>query len=204
MCSVLPDPPGSHFSCHLQLLPLILFLLPVTTYLLLSVIVSRPQGFCFPTETGEESCPFSGFLFWVRGTVPCGWPSSLAILSLKSAFRKTELLLEIPSQGSGTGQHLGPLIFQVSPLNMSIFSTGAPAFPTLHPGKKILPPEQREVLWHLGFRTYFGHTSLPTSPADLWETHCEVTPSFCRDTEAYSKQREWRPQITLCRITEMP
>lgn len=49
-------PPGSHFSCQLPLLPAIIFSLPVTSYLLFSVIVSRPQGFRFLTGTRERDC----------------------------------------------------------------------------------------------------------------------------------------------------
>lgn len=127
-----------------------------------------------------------------------GDPAALPYLLLRHFPGKECYCLKSPLKG--TGQRLRPHISQVSPATINMFSTSAAAFPTLDPGKKILPSEQREVLWSLG-----SGPSLPTSPADLlWVAHCAVTPSFCRDIEAYSKQREWRHQITLCRITEMP
>lgn len=50
LCFMLPVYPRSHLLHQLPLLPATMFLLLATTYLLFTVIVTRPQEFCFPTE----------------------------------------------------------------------------------------------------------------------------------------------------------
>lgn len=73
-----------------------------------------------------------------------GDQAALPYLLLRHLPGKQNCCLKSPL--NDIGQHLRPLISQVNPLTMSIFSPYASAFPTLHPGKRILPPEQREVL----------------------------------------------------------
>lgn len=108
-----------------------------------------------------------------------GDPAALPYLLLRRLPGKQIFWVKSPLKGAG--QHLRPLISQVSPLTMSISSTNAPAFPRPQPGRGfcLLNKEKCCEAWGSGciLVTLLSHHLLNF----FGETHCEVSPSFFRD-----------------------
>lgn len=151
------DTPGPRFSCQLPSLPAIVLLSPVTNYLLFSVIVSRPQGFLFPTEARERSCCFSPLSSWY--CFPWGDPAAFPYLlsrhlpGKQSCWSKSHL--------KKAGQHPRAPVSQVCTLIISISPTNGPAVSCTVPWEEDFTSWIRRSAAKPVVRTLFCVTSAP-------------------------------------------
>lgn len=204
------DTPGSSFSRQLPSLPAIMFLLPVTNYLLFSVIVRRPQGFLFPTEARDRSCFSLVFSLELMVLFSVGRPSSFCIFAFKASSRKTKLLVEIPSEGGWPASQ--DLSFPgVCSNHKYLPHQWSCCFlhHALERGFCLLNKEKCCKAWTQDlFLCHFCSSHLLLACFEKLEVQHGSVPSLCRDTQAYSQQRDtvswFRHWITLCRISGTP